>query len=480
LDRNGLNDLYCRLYINEYQTIKTKVIYKSLNPVWNEEYVLDVVDLSDKQLTVKIWDEDTALDDKLGYVVIDLDATLGDGKLVDEWYKIYKKKQPPSSREGDVDSSTSKKHGLKKRKSSKIRGQLHLQLQYVKYSSLLNLLLEPENTILSALLSQENVIKDDLAAAVVAVLKENEKSLRNLIEKVLCKEIENTSTAETLFRTNTTATKLLGELGRLEGIDWLHSVLGPLVNAVCHKPEAVEIDPAKLGPKEQREVNLNRLRNSTTQFFDAICSSLTEAPPLLLEVCSIIKELVRARFPGYEIKAVGGFIFLRFFCPGIISPEKYGLIEHPPSDAARRQLVLVAKVIQNIANATQFSQKEPYMHEMNEYVNFHVPKAQSFLTKLASGNVAHAPSRQPLPASVVIHHLDLLVDSLHARLTKLDAVLQEKNRPQSEIMKTEVQKIRPLLEIQKRQTQKEQRKLESRRSGFLLIPQNSAKPHSEN
>jgi Ca2+-dependent lipid-binding protein len=42
LDRNGLNDLYCRLYINEYQTIKTKVIYKSLNPVWNEEYVLYV------------------------------------------------------------------------------------------------------------------------------------------------------------------------------------------------------------------------------------------------------------------------------------------------------------------------------------------------------------------------------------------------------------------------------------------------------
>lgn len=47
-----------------------------------------------------------------------------------------------------------------------------------------------------------------------------------------------------------------------------------------------------------------------------------------------------------------------------------------------RQLVLVAKIIQNIANATQFTHKEPYMQEMNDYVNFHVPKAQDFLNQL--------------------------------------------------------------------------------------------------
>jgi hypothetical protein len=174
----------------------------------------------------------------------------------------------------------------------------------------------------------------------------------NLIEKVLRKEIERTSAPESLFRIDSTATRLLGELFRLEGfdsfyhqlrnyflflfltsftfycyycfsvlcsflnhisflvgIDWLHSALESHVNAVCHKPgnflikkkntrtlfnysryctqqdviffffffffkylEAVEVDPTKLGHKEQREVNLNRLRNSVTQFFEAICS----------------------------------------------------------------------------------------------------------------------------------------------------------------------------------------------------------------
>jgi hypothetical protein len=32
-------------------------------------------------------------------------------------------------------------------------------------------LLEPENTILSVLLAQESIVKDDLSAAIVAVLK---------------------------------------------------------------------------------------------------------------------------------------------------------------------------------------------------------------------------------------------------------------------------------------------------------------------
>jgi hypothetical protein len=46
-------------------------------------------------------------------------------------------------------------------------------------------------------------------------------------------------------------------------------------------------------------------------------------------------------------------------------------------------------------------------------------------------------------------------------------------------MKTEVLKMQPLLEIQKRQRQKEMRKLESRRSGFLLIPQNNNNSKSQ-
>lgn len=108
---------------------------------------------------------------------------------------------------------------------------------------------------------------------------ENERSLMNLIEKVLRKEIERTSAPESLFRIDSTATRLLGELFRLEGfdsfyhqlrnyflflfltsftfycyycfsvlcsflnhisflvgIDWLHSALESHVNAVCHKP----------------------------------------------------------------------------------------------------------------------------------------------------------------------------------------------------------------------------------------------------
>jgi hypothetical protein len=52
------------------------------------------------------------------------------------------------------------------------------------------------------------------------------------------------------------------------------------------------------------------------------------------------------------LKAVGGFFFLRFSCPAITAPHAYGLLENPPNENAQRQLVLIGKVIQNLANMT--------------------------------------------------------------------------------------------------------------------------------
>jgi Ras GTPase-activating protein 1 len=55
-------------------------------------------------------------------------------------------------------------------------------------------------------------------------------------------------------------------------------------------------------------------------------------------------------------------------CPAIVSPERYGLSVVAPSTQARRTLVLIAKTLQNVANAEMnaetFFVKEPYMRVM--------------------------------------------------------------------------------------------------------------------
>jgi hypothetical protein len=48
---------------------------------------------------------------------------------------------------------------------------------------------------------------------------------------------------------------------------------------------------------------------------------------------------------------IGGFIFLRYISPAIISPEVYGLIECPLKATHRRTLVLVFnEIIRGIAS----------------------------------------------------------------------------------------------------------------------------------
>ncbi len=76
---------------------------------------------------------------------------------------------------------------------------------------------------------------------------------------------------------------------------------------------------------------------------------------------------------------VGGFLFLRYLCPALVTPEGYGLKGEQQScqfnvtvtlnGKTRRTLILISKVIQNLANGVEFEgQKEPYMMPLNTIV----------------------------------------------------------------------------------------------------------------
>nr|CAB3263705.1 multiple C2 and transmembrane domain-containing protein 1-like [Phallusia mammillata] len=71
-DANGLSDPYVKLLMGK-QKRKSKVCYKTLNPVWKEEYTFQLVSKETSTLDVTVWDRDVyRRDDFLGRCDLDL------------------------------------------------------------------------------------------------------------------------------------------------------------------------------------------------------------------------------------------------------------------------------------------------------------------------------------------------------------------------------------------------------------------------
>lgn len=98
-------------------------------------------------------------------------------------------------------------------------------------------------------------------------------------------------------------------------------------------------------------------------------------------ICHHIWEVVDDRFPNSRHSAVGSFIFLRFFCPAIVSPESIDLDVNPDTRETRRALLLITKVIQNLANNVVF--KEPHMKVLNSFLSDNIKQVTKFLSDIA-------------------------------------------------------------------------------------------------
>merc|ERR1712125_280375 len=110
-----------------------------------------------------------------------------------------------------------------------------------------------------------------------------------------------------------------------------------------------------------------------TRFLGSVLESGDRIPQPFRIICSDLRRIVGAKFADFWPRAVGGFFFLRFVCPVIASPTTAGMVAGTgaPSKNARRALILITKVLQNVANQTAFN--EPWMAESEKCVREHIP-----------------------------------------------------------------------------------------------------------
>jgi len=271
---------------------------------------------------------------------------------------------------------------------------------------------------------------DEVAQLLVRLFEANERTMV-MLKMMIEQEVSRTDSENILFRRNSMATKLLAAYTKLIGTRYLKETLTPTLQRLIANPLTFEVDPQKLPTGQDRLANIQNVAKGAEDFLRAVVASVDHCPVQFREVCAYLKQEVGKRFPGAEHSAIGGFIYLRFICPAIVSPEGFGLVQaRVMTLELRRGLVLITKVLQNLANKLLFS-KEPYMEELNEFIKDNmgvisnlfdtfaqVPDTQATAT-VPSAHISDEQREEDL--ATLHYHLSTNLESMRRVLTSVDS-----------------------------------------------------------
>ncbi|XP_072744017.1 ras GTPase-activating protein raskol isoform X8 [Anoplolepis gracilipes] len=258
--------------------------------------------------------------------------------------------------------------------------------------------------------------KEDIATALVAVMQREKKAPQFLADLVMM-DIHRIDDERLTFRGNSLATKAMEAYLKLTGDRYLQETLGAVVRGAVEGGDC-EVDPLKVASVAALHKQQQNLRNAVELAWSRILSSHSHFPLELRECFRIFRE--RLADMGREDIAdnlISASIFLRFLCPAILSPSLFNITHEYPNEKAARNLTLVAKTLQTLANFTRFQGKENFMEFMNDLLEREAPSMKNFLQLISSPLPKDAPANTSL-------EFDGYID-LGKQLSLLHALLRE-------------------------------------------------------
>jgi hypothetical protein len=133
-------------------------------------------------------------------------------------------------------------------------------------------------------------------------------------------------------------------------------------------------------------LRISNLLAEVTTIFQAVVKSALHWPVELRIALMIIREVTASKFSesgDCSRISVGGFFFLRFLCPSIILPDKVGIFNKGKAyTTARPKLLLITKVLQNLANGTLFM--DARMTPLNDWLLEHAHVMEELCLSLSS------------------------------------------------------------------------------------------------
>ncbi|CAK5090380.1 unnamed protein product [Meloidogyne enterolobii] len=172
--------------------------------------------------------------------------------------------------------------------------------------------------------------------------------------RLICFEyLSNCSDVNTLFRSQSLASKVMYEMMKCVGHKYLVVTLMPLIDLIFAERKPCEIDPSKLRQGESLDQNLHNITVYAEFAFTGVVDSSQRCPSALRELFAELRDVVEQFFPGRDDVgrlALSSFLILRFFAAAILNPKLFALKMATPDVNVSRTLVLVSKILQRVAN----------------------------------------------------------------------------------------------------------------------------------
>ncbi|KAI1353632.1 GTPase [Xylaria sp. FL0043] len=246
-----------------------------------------------------------------------------------------------------------------------------------------------------------------------------EHLLLTMFQSVLTYQFDTTPEYSSLLRANTPVSRMMTTYTRRgPGQSFLRAVLADRINSLIELQDLdLEINPLKVyermcqqieedtgslpaslpkgitgeqaadNPQVQAiiEPRLTMLTDIANGFLTTIIDGLDEAPYGIRWICKQIRSLTKRKYPEANDQVIctliGGFFFLRFINPAIVTPKSYMLIDGMPAERPRRTLTLIAKMLQNLANKPSYA-KEPYMAKLSPFIQQNKDRVNKFMLDL--------------------------------------------------------------------------------------------------
>lgn len=275
---------------------------------------------------------------------IDLNSLSVEGEQFDKWFKFHT---------GN---------------SSDVLGCLRMRVTYCndlimglpEYEALEDLICDRNIEVVNIL--NQFCHRDHLSLARALINIYNRKKIcTRILTRLVERDISLEQDSSSLFRTSSLTTALVESYMRATCQVALTKCLRFPVRKLLDDKICCELNPAKLDSHEISQKaceNFETLLEVLDELVSDIYDSVSCYPMRIRYLLAYMQTLVKQRWPQEPLartRVVSGFLFLRLICPTILTPKHLNLINETPSENAIRNLTLVAKCLQNLANLTETS-----------------------------------------------------------------------------------------------------------------------------